>query len=217
MEQNDPRVTVPIFTPQQVGWIAGMPASTVYSWMRETPTRPALIHSLHPHSRGWPSIPLIGAAEAKAMRAMRTGGMSMRGVVEAVGFLRKQGGPYTLANPRLLHDGFIALIRERQEYATIDGQGVIGAAVQRELRPFTLAADGFVEALQGSMIPETEFDPRFVTGRLRFTKTGVPVFAVAGALRAGDPPEAVANDYGVELRLVRAVQSADPDWLAAVA
>lgn len=218
MDADDVRVTAPIFTPKQVAELAHMPVSTVYSWTRGTSTRPPLIHRVQPLRRGWPSIPLVGAAEAKVLRPLRESGMRMREIAAAVDFIRSQGGPFALANPDLLHDGVLALRRDGEGLSTLrDGQGVLTEVLTEQLQPFRLAPDGFVEALVLREIPETEIDPRFSAGRPFFTKTGVPVFAVAGMLSAGEPAEVVAREYGVELRLVRAVEQADPDWLSKVA
>lgn len=220
MDASDVRVTVPICTPRQLGELIDMPLSTVYSWTKPTATRPALIHRVEPLRRGWPTIPLIGVAEAMVLRPLRKDWkMRMPEISAAVTFLREEGGPFALGNPQLLHDGVLALLQDPDGSlsALRSGQGVLPGLLREQLHPFRLAPDGFVEALKVQQIPETEIDPRFSSGRMRFTRTGVPVFAVAGMLKAGEPPEVVAHEYGVELRLVQAVADADPAWLSQVA
>lgn len=219
MDESDVRVTAPIFTPLQLARLVDMPVSTVYSWTRPTGTRPALIHRVEAERRGWPTIPLLGAAEAAVLRPLRVAKMPMREIAAAVAFIREQHGPFALGSPGLVHDGAVALRRGEGGLERLrDGQGVLPGLLQdADLRPFRLAPDGFVEALTVDLLPGTEIDPRFSSGRMRFTKTGVPVFAVAGLLAAGEPAEVVAREYGVELTLVRAVERADPAWVAEVA
>lgn len=221
LEPTDPRVAVPIFTPGQVAEFVGMPASTVRSWMRPTPTRPVLVHSVRTPRRGWPSIPLLGIAEAQVLRGMRDT-MRMSKVAQAVELIRERGGEYALGNEALFHDGWDLYLRQGDGDVTSmdERQVLLPGIIEERLRPFRVAPDGFIEALMVSKLPETEIDPRFVSGRPRFTKTGVPVFVVAGMLAAGEPADLVAREYGVELALVQEVErlaESDPDWLASVA
>lgn len=217
MEPFDVRVTAPICTPADVARLVGMPASTVYSWMRPTPRRPALIHNITPEVRGWPSIPLLGLAEGSVLRALRDQGMKMPEIAAAVNYLRDHGGPYALGHPGLVHDGFKMMLREGDELVTLrEAQGVFFDLVKERLSPFRLAPDGFVEAFLVPDMPGVEIDPRFSSGRMRFTRTGVPIFAVAGLLEAGDAPKAVADEYELTLDEVELVRERLP-WLSAVA
>ena len=86
MEGSDLRASAPICTPAEVATLvrSTVPLSTVYSWMKATHTRPALIHNVEPEVRGWPRIPLIGLAEASVLRAMRDRKMKMPEIAAAV-------------------------------------------------------------------------------------------------------------------------------------
>lgn len=218
MERTDVRVSNPICTPGDIARLVHMPPSTVYSWMKPTSTRDFLVHSVAPSSRGWPSIPLLGLAEAFVIRGLRTGGMKMPELAFAVAYLREKHGPYALASPGLVTDGVVAMLEsETGELETLrGGQGVLMEAVRNELRPFRLAPDGFVEAFIVPEMPGVEMDPRFSSGRMRFTRTGVPLFAVAGLLEAGDPVELVADEYDLRLDEVELVRERLP-WLSQVA
>jgi uncharacterized protein (DUF433 family) len=93
-------------------------------------------------------------------------------------------------------------------------------AIQQWLHPFPLAPGGYVEAFRVPELPDVEIDPRYSSGRMRFTSTGVPVFAVHGLLSAGEPPEVVAYAFGLDVEQVRAVQryeDAHPQRLSQVA
>jgi uncharacterized protein (DUF433 family)/predicted DNA-binding transcriptional regulator AlpA len=214
----DVRVTTPICTPNEVSTLVGMPRSTVYSWMKAVPEhRPQLIHRVTPEFRGWPSIPLIGLAEASVIRALRDGGMAMPEIAAAVEYLRKMGGEYALGRPELVTDNVTAFIAEEGGvYSLRHGQGVLLDIVKEYLHPFTLAPDGFVQAYLLPQMPGVEIDPRFSSGRMRFTRTGVPLFAVAGLLEAGEDSEAVADEYGLRVEEVELVRERLP-WLSSVA
>lgn len=218
MDVKDVRAAAPICTPAEVASLVGMPLSTVYSWMRPTRTRPALIHNIAPRVRGWPSIPLIGLAEASVLRGLRDGGMKMAEIAAAVNYLRERGGPFALACPGLVHDGVLALIEDTGGGLTTlrTGQGVLVQAVRQQLHPFTLAPDGFVQAFVVPNMPGVEIDPRFSSGRMRFTRTGVPIFAVTGLLEAGDESETVADEFELRVDEVELVREHLP-WLSRVA
>lgn len=207
MDKNDVRASVPIYTPAQVGQIVGMPPSTVYSWTKATNTRRALVHHQPPDTRGWPSIPLLGLAEASVIRALRDGGMRMPQVAAAIAHVREREGEYALGSPRLVHDGaMMFLASDDGVSALIGGQVVLPGLLDQWLQPFRLAPDGFVEAYLPPYLPGVEADPRFSSGRLRFTRTGVPLFAVAGLLEVGDDVQDVAREFDLtvdEVELVR--------------
>jgi uncharacterized protein (DUF433 family) len=218
MEANDVRVTSPICTPAEVAHLVGMPLSTVYSWLKPVPGhRPALIHQVSTGVRGWPSIPLLGLAEASVLRALRDQNMKMAEIAAAVNYLRDKHGPYALGSPELIHDGVVALLQQDDGVVTLrGGQGVLLDAVERNLHPFVLAPDGFVQKYVLPNLPGVEIDPRFSSGRMRFTRTGVPLFAITGLLEAEDPPEVIADEFGLnvdEVELVREHLS----WLSGVA
>lgn len=217
VDATDVRASVPICTPSQAAEHAGMPLSTFYTWMKPTSMRPALIHHVEPITRGWPTIPLIGLAEATVLREMR-GRMRMPQIAAAVTYLRDHGGEYALGNPHLMHDGFQAAVTDEAGdlHDLVTGHPMLPGVVSEWLQPFKLAPDGFVESLLVSRIPGVEIDPRFSSGRMRFTRTGIPVFAIAGALEAEDPPDVVAAEYGLTLKEVNRVRQHLP-WLSAVA
>jgi uncharacterized protein (DUF433 family)/predicted DNA-binding transcriptional regulator AlpA len=217
MDGTDPRATAPILTPQEVSALVGMPVSTVYSWMHPTRTRPALIHNIEPEVRGWPRIPLVGLAEASVLRAMREQGVRMSEIGAAVLYLRERGGEFALGNPHLVTDGVSALLTSDHGLETLlSGQGVLVETVLEHLHPFTLAPDGFVRAYVVPRLEGVEIDPRFASGRMRFTRTGVPLFAVAGLLSAGDPAEVVADEFELSRGEVELVREHLP-WLSTVA
>ena len=84
MESHDVRFEVPILTPAEVATLVNLPLSTVYSWMRPTRTRPALVHSFPDRMSGRPTIPLIGLSEAFVIRALRRNNMKVPQIAAAI-------------------------------------------------------------------------------------------------------------------------------------
>jgi uncharacterized protein (DUF433 family) len=219
MDETDIRVRKPICTVADVAELVDMPRSTVYSWRRPTNSRDAVVHSVTPERRGWPSVPLVGLAEAHVLRSLRDVGMPMDELAAAATYIReREGTPFALSNPRLVTDGVKAYIQEADnDIRTLrENQQAFPEVLRDYLRPLVLDRDGFAEAFKVLRLPGVVIDPRYSSGRMRFVRTGVPVFAVAGELAAGEDPGVVASGYGLtddELRLV----VDDLPWLSEVA
>lgn len=215
---DDVRVSSGIVTPAQVSTLVDMPEVTVRSWMRPRGNRPPLVHSRTPARRGWPSIPLVGLAEVSSLRALRDSGLSMRTVLDAAAYVRAHwDDPYALANPRLVTDGAEAFLHDTQTdevYRLRDRQHAFTEILREHLRPLVIGPDDYVQAFHATRLVDADLylDPRFSAGRLSFSNR-VPVFAVLGALAAGELPESVALDFGLKPSEVRAVEQ-HSRWLA---
>lgn len=223
MDRHDVRATSGICTPAAVAELARMPESTLRSWMKPSGTRAdPLIHSVLTMRRGWPSIPLLGLAEASTARALRDARLPMRVLVEAAEYIRDHADDeFALANPRLVTDGTAAYLHDvkTDDLTRLkDGQGTFVDVVRRHLRPLIPGDDGYVAQYRVMRFATSEvvIDPRMNTGRMYFTRTGVPLFVVAGALRAGEHPAIVAEDFDLTRDEVSEVES-NLEWLEAVA
>jgi uncharacterized protein (DUF433 family) len=219
MNEDDIRVRKPICTVADVAALVDMPRSTVYSWRRPSRSRDAVVHSVEPARRGWPSVPLVGLAEAHVLRSLRDIGMPMEELAAAAAYIReREGTPFALSNPRLVTDGVKAYVHEADnDIRTLrENQQAFPEVLKGYLRPLVLDVDGFAEAFQVLRLPGVVIDPRFSSGRMRFTRTGVPVFAVAGELAAGEDPGVVAAGYGLTNDELRIVMD-DLPWLSHVA
>jgi uncharacterized protein (DUF433 family) len=116
-----------------------------------------------------------------------------------------------------VHDGTVAYLQENEELErVINGQMAFFSVVEERLEPFSLDAEGLVFQYRVARIPGVVIDPRFNGGRMMFETSAVPLFAVAGELRAGEPPEVVADDYGIAHDQVAAVLR-NLDWLSEAA
>lgn len=221
MERGDVRASSAICTLGEVASLTGTKTPTLRSWTRPRGTRPSMVHTITPIRRGWPTVPLVGLAEASSLRALRHV-LTMPKVVAAVEFIRDQAGDeFALANPQLVTDGSEAYLHsiDTDELVRIpDGQGAITDVVRTHLRPLILGPDGYVAQFRVERFHASEvlIDPEHTAGRMYFTRTGVPLFAVAGALRAGERSMVVADDFGLTLEEVTEVES-NLEWLGRVA
>ncbi|UYF92429.1 DUF433 domain-containing protein [Rhodococcus aetherivorans] len=218
--QSDIRYTSPICTASQAARLAEMPVNTVRAWTRPTATRPAIVHTIENSQRGWPTVPLVGVIETWSMRALRKAGIPMQKLTRVAEQLREElNDPYVLARPLLFTDGVDLYRRDRGDLFRIeDGQQPIEQVIQNYLSRVELDDDREPKAFKISLTNgvELSIDPRFNAGRPSFERNRIPVFAVLGALRAGEPSAVVASDYDLSAEEVHAVEVA-PKWLTEVA
>jgi uncharacterized protein (DUF433 family) len=190
--------------------------------MRPGAARDPLIHSVMTTRRGWPSIPLLGLAEASTARALRDAHLPMRVLVEAAEYIREHANDeFALASPKLVTDGTAAYLHDAttDDLTRLrDGQAAFVDVVRKHLRPLIPGDDGYVSQFRVMRFATSEvvIDPEMNTGRMYFTRTGVPLFVIAGALRAGEHPAIVAEDFDLTRDEVSEVES-NLEWLEAVA
>lgn len=217
---NDPRVRSGILTPTQVASLIGMKTPTLRTWTKDRGRRPTMVHTITPRRRGWPSVPLVGLAEASSLLALRQVGVKMSLLADAAEYIcERYDDPFALANPRLVTDGTEAFAHDLQSdelWRIRDRQVAFTEVLREHLRPLILDADDYVKAYR---VPLSDVDlfiePGFSAGRMTFANK-VPVFAVIGSLRAGEEPVSVALDYGLPPSEVAAVER-HIDWLEAAA
>lgn len=213
----DPRVASPIATRSEVANLVHVKAERLTAWAFGSAGRRPLVHTVR--GRGRFTIPLVGIAEAASLQALRAGGLSMQQARGAAEFIRDTfDDEYALASPRLFTDGTDAFIDDTDGLMRLrDRQGAIREVLNEHLRPLILDEQGFVEAfrVQEFSSSEVTIDPRFNAGRMSFVRNRVPVFAVAGALIAGERVDVVAQDYGLSSEETYEVLDRI-DWLAKV-
>lgn len=221
MQRSDVRASSAICTLPEVAELIGAKTPTLRAWTTPRGRRPSMVHTLTPTKRGWPTVPLVGLAEASSLRALRLV-LSMPKVVAAAEFIRNQtGDEFALANPQLVTDNSEAYLHsiETDDLVRIpDGQGAITDVVRAHLHPLILGTDGYVAQFRVGRFHTSEvlIDPEHTAGRMYFARTGVPLFAIAGALRAGERSMVVADDFGLTLEEVTEVES-NLEWLGRVA
>lgn len=215
MDADDIRASTPICTTSGVATLIGMPTPTVYSWTRARGRRPALVHTITNDRRGWPTIPVVGLAEAHVIRALRSMDIRMSKITEVVNWLRNEANdPFALASPRLVTDGIDLYVqRDADLERAFDGQRPIKETIADHLREIDVWPDGYAGGYSPERLgPTIQIDARFSGGRMSFVRNRVPLFAVAGGLVAGDSAESVAADYDLTRDEIALVEQ-NLDWL----
>jgi uncharacterized protein (DUF433 family) len=215
--QRDPRVASAIATRGEVASLVRVRPERLTSWAHPTGGRAPLVHTIRGGSRF--TVPLVGIAEAASLNALRQSGLSMQQARAAAEYIRAEHrDEYALASPRLLTDGTDAFIQDDDGLVRLrDKQGAIREVIADHLRPLIIGPDGLVEAFRVEEFTTSEVtvDPRYNAGRISFVRNRVPVFAVAGALTAGESNDVVATDFGLDHAEIEQVRSL-LDWLATV-
>lgn len=209
---DDIRVAAPIFTAGEVATITGMKPGTAYAWSRRD-----LITSVPARRRGWPSIPLLGLAEYETFRGMRAANMPMEEVVAVADFIRTEIDQFGFLSREVVHDGAVAYLQNNRELErVVNGQFAFFAVIEDRLKPFEFDDDGLLYQYRVARLPGVVIDPRFNAGRMMFEDSGVPLFAVAGMLRAGEMPAVIADEFGISGTQIAAIK-ANLSWLSEAA
>lgn len=214
-EFTSPRFANPILTVREAANLVDMPKDTLQSWVGQRTGRPKVVTRIAPEKRGWPSIPLVGLAEASVLRALIEKNLPRREIYDVVTHLRERmDSPFPLADERLVTDGHMAFVLSDEEtgWHVGSGQHIIVEAVKDYLQPIVFGEDHFPEAYRVPELPGVVIDPRFNSGRMAFERTRTPLFAVAGSLRSGEPAGEVAQGYGLTLDEVALVERR-MDWV----
>lgn len=193
-----PRFTAPILTVSDVAWLVGMPRNTAVAWAGQR-GRPGMFTTLTPAGRGRPSVPLVGLAEAASLRALKQI-LPAREVRVAADFIQRVSqSPYPLAHRRLVTDGATTFLQEHDELVRLrDGQGTIGDAFRDHLRPLVFLDDDYPTAYNVPQIPGVQIHPLFNAGRMSFKRNRVPLFAIAGLIRAGEDTATIAREFRLD-------------------
>lgn len=213
---DDVRVASPFLTPNDVSVLTEITASRAYDWARKR-----RVTTLPPLRRGWPTIPLVGLAEYATFTAWHAGGLPIHEVLEAAAYVRREIDQYGFLSSEIMHDGVSAYLHTladdgRELERIVNGQMAFFSVVEDRLEPFVLDEDGLIFQFRVEQIPGVVIDPRYNAGRMMFESNSVPVFAVDGLLRSGEPPEVVADEYGLTHQQVQDVIHARR-WLAQAA
>lgn len=199
-----------ILTPAEVATLVEMPTPTVYSWLRPSSSREALVHSVPADTKGWPSVPLYGLAEAHTVRSLRKLHWGMRDVGKYAEYLRSQSGDrFALASPKLVTDGIDAFEDRNGELTRLrDSQIPISEIIRPFLRELVLWDDGRTGGYRPPRLDSdlVELDPRFNGGRMSFVRGRVPLFAVVGSVLGGDTLTEAAEDYRLDRDQVALVE-----------
>ena len=202
----------PLLTPQDVARHLLIPRATLYYWLHEQANGTPLVHRVAPERRGWPSMPFVAVVEAYVLRSLRDLGLTKQKIRDAAADVRRLfDTPYALASRRIATDGVDIFVR----YA--DGDIARAGDNQLPVREFIAdylryiswdVTDGFPAQLRLRQYPDVApviIDPRFGWGAPVVAATKVPVDAVVDLWLAGEPLEAVADEYGMTREQVEAI------------
>jgi uncharacterized protein (DUF433 family) len=212
---RDLRFDVPLFLVDEASKHLGLPASTLRSWTGRQAGPAPLVHRLRPETPRSASLPFVGLVETHMLRGFRELGLSAQGLRVSVARLREQfADEYALATRRLATDGVSLLVdmatshEEPMWTRAIDGQAVIPTVIDRYLKFVTWTKrDRYptrlkLETYEGA---DVIIDPRFAFGQPVLERQKIRVQDLLGAFWAGESPQTVAAEFGVNADEVEAV------------
>lgn len=201
----------PLLTPADAARHLDIPQSTLYDWLHEEIEGGTLIHQVSPEKRNWPTLPFLAIVEAYVLRSMRVLGLSKSKIRAAVGEARREFGTmYALAHKRVRTDGVDLFLQFAPDELTRvgDHQRPIRDVLELYLRDISFEAqDDWATKLRLRRYGDTNvvIDPRFAWGSPVIQPSGAPVEAVVKLWKAGEPMEAVAEEFGLSRDVVESV------------
>ena len=206
---------------EAAGYLA-VPRSTLATWAygyeRRRPGTSVfradpVITAVRPERPDEPAVPFIGLAEAYALTAFRKAGVPMQRIRPAIDVLAQELGlQHALASRRLYTDGAEVLYdyaqhagdtpegeSARELVVVRNNQRVFNEVVDLYLRRIDFASDGYAQLIRlpQYQAAEVTVDPDHAFGRPRFTHGGASVDDVIDLFRAGEPVDAVADEFGL--------------------
>jgi uncharacterized protein (DUF433 family) len=172
-----------------------------------------VVTAVRPERRNGPAIPFIGLAEAYALAAFRNAGVPMQRIRPAIEALaRELSLEHALASKRLYTDGAEVLFdyaehagdtpegeSARELVVVRNNQRVFSEVVDLYLRRIDFAQDGYAQLIRLPQykVAEVTVDPDHAFGRPRFANGGASVDDAIDLFRAGEPVDAVAEEFGL--------------------
>lgn len=227
-EIDDLRFTVPLYSLTEAAQYLNVPRSTLKTWAdgyerfprgrRVTGAR--LVTALEAQQRGYPRLPFIGFAEAYVLNAFRSAGVPLQRIRASLDALINEVGPHALASQKLSTDGVEVLWDAARSSGEIEGVERLLVVPRSGQVVFTEVVEGFLRSInfdQGyaGRIHLRQYegvdvvmDPQRGYGHPIFERAGVEVENVLGRVKAGEPIEVTARDFGLEVPELRAALAA---------
>jgi uncharacterized protein (DUF433 family) len=211
LQEDDPRVSVPLYTIAEVAQYVGLPYSTLQSWISPSGNREALVTSLA--RKGYEaSIPFIGLAEAFVLQAARAAGVPRHRIRPGVEAVKEELGlEHALASHLLFTDGAELLVRYAAEDDDLEvartRQRQLSETVKHQLQLITYAGDGYAARVQlpGYGPAEVVVDPAVAFGYPVVKGKGTRVKDVLERFWAGESLRAIAYDFDLNEEAVEAL------------
>lgn len=228
----DPHYTMPIYRKAEAARIIAVPAQTFRNWAvgyarkrldgSQLVSAP-IVTTLEPARPQGVSVPFVGLAEAYVVAAFTKAGLPMQRIRPAVLWLQDHIGlPQALASQRLQTDGAEVLWdfgRRSGDPADQDmveglvvvrsGQQVFRPVVRDYLTRVTYD-NGWARSI---MLPQygtvdVVVDPWLNGGQPTVAERGIRVVDIVSRIRAHEPAQDVADDYGLTTREVQKISEA---------
>jgi uncharacterized protein (DUF433 family) len=196
----------PMLSVHEAARYLSIPESTLGAWRQNRS-----IHSVPAERRGWPTLPFAAVVEAFVLRALRDLHFTRRQILEAAeGIRRDFEDDFGLVRPNLGHDGVEIFIEVGPHlYRAKDRQQVIRETVEGFTRCIQWIGND-PQRLKLEHFGNVILDPRFGWGRPVVEDNKVPIDAILGLWRAGEPLASIAAEFEMTPRDVeRLVQAWD--------
>jgi uncharacterized protein (DUF433 family) len=224
---DDVRFTVPLYSLTEAAQYLNVPRSTLKTWAdgyQRFPrgrrvTGAPLVTAFEAQQRGYPRLPFIGFAEAYVLNAFRSAGVPLQRIRASLDALISEVGPHALASEKLSTDGAEVLWDAAQFSGEVDGVRLLVVPRSGQV-VFTEVVEGFLRSinfdagyagqihLRRYQGVDVVMDPQRSYGHPIFERAGVEVENVLGRLRAGEPVEVTARDFGLEVPELHAALAA---------
>lgn len=207
---HDSRYTDGILNMADAARFLAVKRQTFHRWAKGYERGQALIHVIEAPRRK-ANISFIALTEAYVLEALRDAGVHLRRIRPAIETLQREfGREYVLTAPNLATDGIDVLwdfSKSRAGAGLIEarsGQNVIREIVDDYLQYVTWEREEPARLQLRQWEPtKVIVDPQISFGQPRFGASGPRVADVAAMLRAGEPGEAVADEFGISRDQVR--------------
>lgn len=210
LAQQDPRFTDGILNMADAARYLAVKQQTFHRWAKGYERGEPLLHVVEAPRRK-ANVSFIALTEAFVLDALRDAGVHLLRIRPALVQLQKEfGREYVLTAPNLATDGIDVLWDFAKSNAGAgliearSGQNVIREIVEDYLSYVTWDGD-YPSKLQLRRWEPTKVvvDPRVAFGQPRIGDSGPRLADVAAMLKAGEPGEVVADEFGIAREQVR--------------
>jgi uncharacterized protein (DUF433 family) len=211
LPDDDPRVSVGLYTTSEAARYLGLPKSTLQSWINRKHGESPLVTTVA-RSGYEAGIPFIGFAEAFVLQTARRAGVPRHRIRPGVEAVKAELGlRHALASRLLYTDGAELLVKYAADDVDLEvartHQRQLTRTVKDQLQLITYAGDGYAERLQlPSYGPaEVVVDPAVGFGYPVIKGAGARVKDVLDRFWAGEALRMIAYDFDLSDEAVEAI------------
>jgi uncharacterized protein (DUF433 family) len=186
----------PLLTVPDAAEYLAVPQSTISGWKRD-----AVIHSVDPRGKNWPTLPFVGVVETFVLDRLVKMGIRKQAIRDTAHTIRQRlGDEYGLARPGLgVHGRDILLKIGEEHYRGTDLQQAVSDAITDFRALVVWDSDDNPTRLHLSNFGDNVIlDPRFGWGAPVIEQTKVPVMSIIDQYLSGDSMAGLAYDFDME-------------------